>query len=346
MHYLKLFEIKKTLIKNNCKISDAIKSLNNSRLKIVLVLTKNNKLAGTVVDGDVRRGLLKGINLKDPVIKIMNKNLLTVDLNTKKKEAIYLMKANEIQHIPAVNKKKEIFGLYVSPDVISPVKRDSKFIIMAGGKGKRLLPLTKKKPKALIKVYNKPMTEHIIQRAKKFGFFDFVISINYLGNQIKKYFNHGKKLGVRINYIKEHKPLGTAGSLYLLKNLKDSYVLVTNCDVISDVDYADVIDYHKFHSADATIVVKRYETRNPFGVIKTKGNNFISYHEKPVKYENINTGIYVFNTKNFKFLKKEKHKDMNEFFVDLVNLGKKIIVYPVYENWTDLGNKKEYIKNK
>ncbi len=339
MHYLKLPEIKKTLIKYNCKISDAIKSLNNSGLKIVLVLTKKNKLAGTIVDGDVRRGLLKGINLKDPIIKIMNKNSLTVDLNTREKETIYLMKANLIQHIPAVNKKKEIFGLYLSPDVVSPIKRDTKFIIMAGGKGKRLLPLTKKKPKALIKVYNKPMTEHIIQRAKKFGFFDFVISINYLGNQIKKYFRHGEKLDVRINYIEEHKSLGTAGSLHLLKNLKDKYVLVTNCDVISEVDYADIIEYHKLNAADVTMVVKRYETKNPFGVIKTKGNNFLSYSEKPVKYENINAGIYVFNVKVFKLLKKEEHKDMNKFFEDLIRLKKKVIVYPVHERWEDFGSK-------
>ena len=126
----------------------------------------------------------------------------------------------------------------------------------------------------------------------------------------------------------------------MLKNIKDKYVLVTNCDVVSDIDYSDVIDYHKFNNADVTMVVKRYERKNPFGVIETKGNNFVAYYEKPVKYENINAGIYVFNKKNFKYLKKEKHKDMNKFFEDLVKLGKKVIVYPVYESRTDLGTKK------
>ena len=210
---------------------------------------------------------------------------------------------------------------------------------MAGGYGKRLLPLTKKKPKALVKIHNKPMVEHIILRAKKSGFYNFILSINYLGNQIKKYFRKQKNFEAKISYIKEKKPLGTAGSLYLLKNLKDQHVLVTNCDVISDIDYFDVIKYHKFNSADVTMVVKRYETKNPFGVIETKGNNFVSYYEKPVKYENINAGIYVFNVKTFKFLKKEKYKDMNEFFEDLVKLGKKVIVYPVHEMWTDFGTK-------
>ncbi len=274
----------------------------------------------------------------------MRKNSLTVSASASDKEAKYLMNSNEIQHIPVINKKKEIIGLHIDPYLIRTNKISTKFIIMAGGPGKRLLPFTKKKPKALVKVYNKPMTEHIIQRAKSFGFFNFVLSINYFGNQIKNYFKDGKDLGVRINYIKEEKPLGTAGSLYLLKKLKDKYVLVTNCDVISDVNYADVIRYHKNQKADVTMVIKRYEIKNSFGVIETKGNNFVSYQEKKMKYENINAGIYVFNVKNFKILKKEKHKDMNNFFEDLTKMGKKVIVYPIYERWVDLGHK-EYIKN-
>ncbi len=341
MNLLKLPEFKKTLISNSSSINDAVKSLNNSGLKIVLVI-KKTKLIGTVVDGDIRRGLLKGINLNDNISKILNKKPITVGTNVKKKEAIYLMKENEIQHLPVVNKKKSVTGLYINLDLIETSKRNTKFVIMAGGLGKRLLPLTKKKPKALIKIFNKPMIEHIIIRAKKFGFHNFILSINYLGNHIKKYFKNKKNLKVKISYIEEKNPLGTAGSLYLLKNIKDKHVLVTNCDVVSDIDYADVIDYHRLNQADVTMVVKRYETKNPFGVIETKGNNFVAYYEKPVKYENINAGIYVFNVKNFKFLKNEQHKDMNEFFDDLIKLKKKVIVYPVYETWADLGTKNDF----
>ena len=341
MKLLKLQEFKKAIINSDSTINNVVKSLNNSGLKIVLVV-KKNKFLGTIVDGDIRRGILKGINLKDNIKKIINKKPVTVGTNVKKKEAIYLTKEYGIQHIPILNKKKNIIGLFINTDLVESTKRDIKFVIMAGGYGKRLLPLTQKKPKALIKVFNKPMIEHVIIRAKKFGFFNFIFSINYLGNQIKKYFKNKKNLQVKISYIEEKKPLGTAGSLYLLKNIKDKHVLVTNCDVISDIDYSDVIDYHKLNNADVTMVVKRYEKKNPFGVIETKGNNFIAYYEKPVKYENINAGIYVFNTKNFKYLKKEQHKDMNKFFEDLVKLGKKVIVYPVYESWTDLGTKKSF----
>jgi len=297
MNFLKLQEFKKAIVTSSSKIDDAIKSLNSSELKIVLVIEKN-KLIGTIVDGDIRRGLLKGVSLKDDIKKIINKKPVIIQANVKKKEAIHLMKEHEIQHIPSVDKKNNIIGLYINDDLVQSPKRDIKFVIMAGGFGKRLLPLTKKKPKALIQVFNKPMIEHVMIRAKKLGFFNFIISINYLGNQIKSYFKNKKNLKVKISYIREKKPLGTAGSLYLLKNLKDKYVIVTNCDVISDIDYSDVIDYHALNGADVTMVVKRYETKYPFGVIETKGKNFKAYYEKPVKYENINAGIYVFNVKN------------------------------------------------
>ena len=161
MNLLKLKEFKKTIVNSNATINNVVKSLNISGLKIVLIV-KKNKFLGTIVDGDIRRGLLKGISLKDNIKKIINKKPITVGINVKKKEAIYLMKEHEIQHIPVLNKKKNIIGLFINTDLVESTKRDIKFVIMAGGFGKRLLPLTQKKPKALIKVFNKPMIEHII----------------------------------------------------------------------------------------------------------------------------------------------------------------------------------------
>jgi len=160
---------------------------------------------------------------------------------------------------------------------------------------------------------------------------------------IKEYFSKGEKLGININYIEEKNFLGTAGSLFYLKNLKKQTILVTNCDVISDIDYGDAIDYHKLNNADATMIVYRHETQNPFGVIETKKNNFISYHEKPIKYENINAGIYIFESDAFNNLKDNEYQDMPEFFQNLVKAKKNVIVYPIYEKWNDLGHKKNYL---
>ena len=158
----------------------------------------------------------------------------------------------------------------------------------------------------MIKVSGVPMIEHVVLQAKKCGFFNFTFSINYLGNKIKEYFSSGKKLNVSVKYIEEKSFLGTAGSLCYLKNLNDQPIVVTNCDVLSSMDYGDALDYHKANSADATMVVHNYKTHNSFGVIKTNGKKFISCEEKPIRYENINAGIYILNSKVLKHIEHEK----------------------------------------
>lgn len=267
-------EIKKTFIKSNSTIKDAISSLDKSGLKIVLVTDKNNKLLGAIVDGDIRRGLLNGLNLNDKIDKIIYKNSNLTNIKTSKNEAIEIMKMKYLNHLPIVDENNNPIGLHTLNEAMGISERDNKVVIMAGGFGKRLLPLTSAAPKALLEVYGKPMLENIVLKIKKSGFRNFILSINYLGNKIKDYFSFGEKLDVKIEYIEEKKPLGTAGSLSYLKNLNDQTILVTNCDVISEIDYSDAIDYHELHKADATMVVNRFETQNPYGVIETDGNIF------------------------------------------------------------------------
>lgn len=340
MHLSKKKEIKKIIIQSNSLIKDVINNLNNSRLKIALVVDKNNKLIGTVVDGDIRRGLLNGIVIDDEVTKIVHRNPIIVNPKIKKNEILILMKKNELQHIPIVDELKNPVGLYLLDEISHKIDRENNFIIMAGGLGKRMLPETKIIPKAMIKVSGVPMIEHVVLQAKKCGFFNFTFSINYLGNKIKEYFSSGKKLNVSVKYIEEKSFLGTAGSLCYLKNLNDQPIVVTNCDVLSSMDYGDALDYHKANSADATMVVHNYKTHNSFGVIKTNGKKFISCEEKPIRYENINAGIYILNSKVLKHIEHEKKLEMPDFFKKLKKKGKKVIVYPIYEFWNDLGQKK------
>ncbi len=250
------------------------------------------------------------------------------------------MKSNSLIHLPLINNKNIPLGLYTNKTFKKENVNNYHFIIMAGGKGKRLYPITKKKPKALVKVYGKPMLEHIINNAKSCGFNNFTISIKHFGNKIKKYFQNGKKLNTKIDYLVENKALGTAGSLYQFAKRKNQTVVVSNCDVISDLDYLDVLKYHKKNKATATMVVMQHENVNPYGVVTAKGNKFLGYSEKPVKVERINAGIYVFESKVFKYIKKNKYLDMNIFFLNLLRLKQKIVVYPIYEKWQDFGQKK------
>ena len=331
---------KKTILKKNSSLGDVIKNLNTTGLKISLIIDYNNKLIGTVTDGDLRRGLLKGLNLGDKILSIINYKPIFVTTQSDKKAALTLMKNNYIEHVPILNLKGKISGLFFLSNLIASTKKikKTKIVIMAGGYGKRLLPLTKKKPKPLIEVQGKPMLEQLVLNMKKYGFDDFIFSINYLGEMIEKYFGSGKKLNVNIEYIKEKKPLGTAGSLRDLKNLKKQDIIVTNCDVLSDIDYSSVLEYHKSNFADATMVVRHYEITNPFDVVKTRGKKFISFQTKPSKYENINAGIYVLNTKVLKYLGKNEKEDMPNFFKKMNKKKLNVIVYPIFENWADLGN--------
>ena len=267
-------EIKKTFIKSNSTIKDAINSLNKSGLKICLILNKKNKFVGTVVDGDIRRGLLNKLQLDSRIDQIVFRQPRVVNSKTSVYEAEEIMRVNYLNVLPIVDKDSTPIGLHTSDKIMRSRERENKFVIMAGGLGKRLLPLTKKKPKALIPVFDEPMLKHVILRAKKCGFRNFVISINHLGSMIKDHFSSGKKLDSNISYIEEKFFLGTAGSLCYLKEIQNQTILVTNCDIISDIDYGEAIDYHNSNQADATMVVRRHEMQNPFGVIKTNGNNF------------------------------------------------------------------------
>lgn len=332
---------KKIILKKNSTLSQAIQNLNNSGLKICMILDKNDELVGTLTDGDIRRGLLRKLTLKDNITSIINYKPIILNSKNKKNHINELMKENYIEHLPVLNSDKKLIGVFFLNKFFNfetRKRRTETVVIMAGGLGKRLLPLTRNLPKPLIKINGKPMLEQLIKNINKFGFNNFIISINYLGNLIEKYFERGKKFNVKISYIKENKPLGTVGSLYKLKKLKNKDFIVTNCDILSDVDYSDVLNYHKKNSADATMVIRSYKLKNPFDVIAIDGKKFISFETKPYKYENINAGIYVLNSRVLKYLEVNTKQDMPSFFKKMKEKNLKVIVYPVFEKWNDMGD--------
>ncbi len=333
-------EISKILIKQDSTLRHAISIMNKTGLKILIIVKKNSKILGTLVDGDIRRGLIKGLNLESKILSIINTKPKVIKKQISTVEANEIMRLNYLNHLPIIDSKNRPVALHTIDDSLKTLKRSNKFIIMAGGRGKRLLPYTIKTPKPLVKVFGKPMLEHIILKARNNGFMNFSLSVNYLKSKIKKYFLDGKRLNVKINYLEESKPLGTAGSLHLLRKIKNQNIIVSNCDVITDLDYGDLLDYHVLNKSDATMVVRRFEKKNQFGVIRASGKNFLSYEEKPLTLENINAGIYVLNSRILKFLKPNSKIDMTEFFLKLKKKKRNVIIYPIYENWTDVGQRK------
>ena len=335
---------KKALVKNNAKIKNVIKNLNHTGFQITLIVSSNGKLVGTVTDGDIRRGLLKGLDFNSPINSIMNINPMVAPQKIKKKDAIQLMKSNKIYHLPLVNKSHHVVDMFFLNESEIAANLSNTFVIMAGREGKRLYPLTKNTPKPLLKVGNKPILEHIIERAKLQGFKNFIISVNYLADKIIKYFGDGSKWHVNINYLKEKSPLGTAGALSLLKPKPNNCFLVTNGDVLTEINYSELINFHSLHKAKATMAVQVYESQQPYGVVKTDGIKLVGFEEKPISRSHINAGIYVFEPTVLNHLANNQNCDIPALFNQLQKYKKRTIVYPIHETWLDLGRINDFKK--
>ena len=335
---------RKLLLNEMATIQEAILLLETTALRIVIVVDSSEKLIGTISDGDIRRGLLRGIDLKESISEVIEHNALVVPPGISRDMVIQLMTANKIQQIPIVDEDKRIVGVHLWEEITQPKNIENLMVIMAGGRGTRLHPQTENCPKPMLPIAGKPILEHIIEKAKQEGFRNFAISLFYLGDQIEKHFGNGKSLDVSIRYIHESRPLGTAGALGLLEEVNDEAILVTNGDVLADLRYADLLEFHKFYSASATMAVRSHEMQNPFGEVETQGVEIISYREKPVYRSHINAGVYAINSNMLKSIPIDTKFDMPDLFESIRISGFRTIAYPVHERWMDVGRPDELLK--
>ena len=334
---------KKTLLDVNSNIEDAIKSLNNSGLQIVLVVSNNKTLVATITDGNIRKGLLAGLSIKDSINTIFTKDPQVVSIDMQKEEIIKLMKSRGVNSIPLIDERMNVLGLYSISEFITSAKKSNLMLIMAGGRGRRLLPYTQNCPKPLLKINGTPMLESIINKAKSNGFFRFVISVYYLGHMIEDYFGDGSKWDVEITYLRETSPLGTAGCLSLLESQPELPIIVSNGDIISDINYSNFLDFHSKHSNTvASMAVSKHEWRHPYGVVYTKGVDITGFEEKPITKTNINAGVYVISPSALDFLKPNEFCDMPSLFNRLNENKLRTIIYPIHESWMDVGREKDF----
>lgn len=328
---------RRAILSRDGTIEDAIRVLNDVALKVVLVTDKDGALIGTISDGDIRRGLLKGFTLASPVQSIIHKEPISVSSKLSREAVIQLMAIHKIQQIPIIDEHGYVTGLYVWDEVIPPLTLTNTMVIMAGGKGSRLYPRTQNCPKPLLPIGGKPILQHIIERAKANGFSNIILAVHYLGHMIEDYFGDGSSLGVRIKYIREDSPLGTAGALTLLDPIPTASILITNGDVITDVNYADVLQFHQQNNSVATMGVRLHEWENPFGVVKTNGIVISGYEEKPISHTYINAGVYVLEPSALGILEKSQPVDMPTLFERLASRGQRTIAYAIHEPWFDIG---------
>lgn len=340
---LKKNSLKKIIISINSSISTVINNLNSSGLKIVLVVDKNKKFIGIINDGDIRRAFLNGYKVNQSIQNIINKKPFFIknitDLNSLSSREI-----NIFPHIPII-KNNRIQGLYVQSTVSNIVKKKNKehVVIMAGGYGKRLGILTKNCPKALLRFNNKPLLQHILEYVEQNNFYNIQISVFFLKEMIKNFILRKKNFSLKVKFLEERQPMGTIGSIGLIKKISNNFI-VLNCDVISNVSLNEILKYHKKNRSILTIGIKNFQYKNPYGVIISKKNRFISFKEKPEVNFTINTGIYIFNKKIISIINKFNLKNIEDLITVLNDKAYKILTYPIFENWHDLGQDKKRLK--
>lgn len=328
---------RRAILHVNSTIQQAIRNLDKSSTKIVLVVNDAGGFEGTISDGDIRRGLLKGLRINSPIESVIHRDALVVTPEMGRETVLQLMVANKIQQVPVVNEQRHVIGLHLWDEITTPPTRSNLMVIMAGGMGTRLRPYTENCPKPLVSVAGKPMLEHIIERAKLEGFSHFVLAIYYLGQMIEDHFGNGERLGVRIDYLRERSPLGTAGALGLLNPRPDAPFVVTNGDVITDIRYGELLDFHIRYSASATMAVRVHEWQHPFGVVQTQGVEIVGFEEKPVARSHINAGVYALDPHVLSLLSADTHCDMPTLFERLQGNAKCTVAYPMHEPWLDVG---------
>jgi dTDP-glucose pyrophosphorylase/predicted transcriptional regulator len=335
---------KKILIQPSDSLEHAIKILHDGGARITLVVDKDDKLLGTVTDGDIRRALINKLTMNSEVEIIMNNNPIKASKDFSKQELIQLMTSKGLIHMPIVDEKGAICGLETIDHLIkNPVYKNPVFL-MAGGFGKRLQPLTENTPKPLLKIGGRPIIETIIRQFISHGFTEFYISIHYKSEQIREYFKNGSEYGVNIYYVHEETPLGTAGSLGLLPaDISGLPIIVMNGDLLTKVDFEDLLDFHNSNESDATMCIREYDVQIPFGVVDIIEGKIGKILEKPLHKFFVNAGIYVLNSILVKKIDGKSYLDMPDFLEnELKNKG--INAFPIHEYWQDIGRIEEYKK--
>jgi dTDP-glucose pyrophosphorylase len=335
---------RKVLLAPEDSLEHTIKVLHNGGCRIALVADKFGVLLGTVTDGDIRRALIKHLTMEAPISLIMNSNPVVVDNKVKNKEILSLMSDQDLLHMPIIDKDGILCGLETLQHLIESPIYDNPIFLMAGGFGTRLHPLTKDTPKPLLKVGNKPILEMIIEQFINYGFHNFYISTHFKSEQIRDYFKDGKLHNVSVKYVHEDVPLGTAGSLGLLPdNLPSLPIIVMNGDLLTKVDFKNLLNFHCEHNSEATMCVREYDFQVPYGVVEIDDYNIKEIKEKPVHKFFVNAGIYVLNRSLINKVDGKSYLDMTDFLEKELNNGG-VNAFPIHEYWLDIGQMEEYEK--
>ena len=331
----------KYIVRHNASIKFSISVIDANAAQVALIINDDNELAGIVTDGDIRRAILSNYSLDDPVSAIMTKDPVTLLSGATRSDALKVMRESLVHHIPVINDDRNLVDFFVLDDFIKKQSYDNPVVIMAGGKGERLKPLTNDCPKPMLEINGKPILEIILERAINAGFKNYYISVNYLKHKIKEYFNDGSKWGVSIKYLEESEPLGTCGALSLLPGDLSDDIIVMNGDVVTNLDYERFLKFHKKGGAPMSICSRNHRVRIPFAVLGLKDNLLNQLAEKPTFEYQVNAGVYVLSPKLLSLIPNAFY-NMTDLIESLLADNQEVGVFPIHEDWKDIGNKDDF----
>lgn len=335
--------IDKLKIFSDSTIKQALKIISDGAIHIAIVVDRKDKFIGTLSDGDIRRGFLKGLNLKSPIKSLVSKKPIFANKKDTEEKLLKIALSKKIYQIPVVEDTGKVIGIHVLDELIRYKDKSNKVVIMAGGKGMRLRPLTKNTPKPMLKVGDKPILQTLIEKFRENGYKNFVICVNYKSNVIKDFFSDGDKFGVKIEYIQEKSRMGTAGALSLFKKKPTEPFFVINGDLLTNLDFEKLLNFHYDQNSEATMCVREYNIESPYGEVKLDNEKIKSIEEKPKHKYYVNAGVYVLEPKCISLIPK-KYFDMPSLFKIMIKKNKNIVSFPLGEYWLDIGKFNDYKK--
>jgi dTDP-glucose pyrophosphorylase/CBS domain-containing protein len=327
----------------SASIAEAIAQLDKAGTGALVLCSADRMLIGLLTDGDIRRAILRGVPMATPCEGICSREPLAVTSSVSAAEALELMIRHDINHLPVVDAAGHVTRFLLRRNLAQHGHTELSAVIMAGGYGKRLLPLTEQVPKPMLPVGDRPLLELTIQQLRRSGIRDISLTTHYLPESIVQYFGDGSAFGVRLNYLKEECPLGTAGGIKLMERTNNPFVVI-NGDIITGVPFQEMLNFHRKHHASLTVGVRKYDVEVPFGVVELDEVRVSQIREKPSFNFFINAGAYLLEPEVCDFIPSDLRFDMTELIQRLIEAGKVVVSFPITEYWLDIGRHEDYAK--
>jgi len=338
-------DLKRYVVDHRAPLREAMRCINDNWRELALVEDDEHRIVGLVTDGDLRRGLLSGLDLDAPVELVMSRNFRRVSPHAGRAQVVDIMRALNVRQVPVLDDEGRLVSIHFLRDFIGSPQKANTAVVMAGGKGTRLRPYTESCPKPMVLVAGRPILERIVLHLVGHGITDIFLSVNYLAEMIERHFGDGKAFGCSIRYLREARPLGTGGSLRLLPQTPAQPLIVMNGDQVTGADISKMLDFHTREGMEATIGVHPYSFEVPFGVVHAQGHRVAELVEKPVSSFTVSTGIYVLNPSALELIPDDGEEfPITALFNELLRLGRPVGCHRIDEDWLDVGNPRDLLR--